>query len=407
MSGHSLCDTAPEVIPAREILEEAPEDLPALSWSCRPPEGRVLRLLAVGDTSLSGEVCHQRTPEQSMDLLQDVLPTLTGTDLLFANFEGSLVGETPDQDHFSAPVGFASVLSAAGFGLLNLANNHALDLGREGLRSTVEELHRRGIEVLGAGNSRKEASRLIQTVTDGIRIGWLGAGRTDFRCKGEDVWTVNELDEDSLVDQVGLAKHEVDCLVVSVHAGFMFIDYPDPRTRSLAGRLASAGADLVLMHHPHVLQGVEIAPEGCVICYSLGNFFFDWKAGQIRNPVVEDRQREGAIFSFALDDAGVSSFAIVPTVMSETCKVQWPDRDHATAILNRVERITHDLLTDAWKQGFNRQRAERNTSHGIRMFWHSLRRGELGQFARQAAKIRPGHLAMLFRWLAPKRGTRR
>ncbi len=88
---------------------------------------------------------------------------------------------------------------------------------------------------------------------------------------------------------------------MSLHTGFMLVEYPAPEVRAMALRLAAAGADLILMHHPHVLQGVEVTDEGRVICYSLGNFLFDWQEGEIPVPIVEDLQRQGGIFTFELD----------------------------------------------------------------------------------------------------------
>src|SRR5439155_21722568 len=151
-------------------------------------------------------------------------------------------------------------------------------------------------------------------------------------------------------------------LLVSVAIGFLYLDCPHPAPRAMARRLAAAGAHVVLMQHPHVLQGVETTADGRILCYSLGNFLFDWKEGLIPNLVMVQEQNEGAVFVFDLDRSGVVRAAAVPTYTDERCRVRWAAGARGRAIEERLLRLSRDLLGN-YSPAFWRQRAERNTKH--------------------------------------------
>jgi poly-gamma-glutamate synthesis protein (capsule biosynthesis protein) len=353
--------------------------------------------LAVGDVGFGGRPTdHEGTPRLD-DLFEEVRPLLEDAEIVFGNFEGVLSDPHKKVGAFTAPVSCARALSEAGFNFMHVANNHALDEGEDGLGSTIEALSRKGIKALGVGQTPTEAAELIQTEINGLRIGWLAAGRTSSPQKNGG-WCINELDPEALVCAVQEVVGGVDCLIASLHCGYMWVDYPDPDTRDLTLRLTRAGVHLVLAHHPHVLQGLEVSPEGAVICYSLGNFLFDWRAGEIRSNVVENLEREGGIFCFDLDCEGVASASVVPTVMDEDCSVRWPGPERATRILDRVQRISGDLRTGEWKKGFWRQRGERNSFHGLKMLWSLVKKGRLPELVRELSKVRWHHFTMLARW---------
>jgi hypothetical protein len=389
------------VISARRISGGPPPSLPALDLYRRDARGQIGRFLAVGDVGFGGRPSADGNLSSLETLFEEVRPSLVDADFVFGNLEGVLFDQRDKAGPFTAPVACARALSAAGFNVVHLANNHALDEGKGGLGSTVEALTRDGIRAVGVGRTPAEAAGLFQRQINGLRIGWLAAGRTRIRQKDGD-WWINELDPQALVCTAQEAAGSVDCLIASLHCGFMWVDYPDPDTRNLALRLAGAGVDLILAHHPHVLQGIEVSPEGAVICYSLGNFLFDWRAGEIRSNVVEELEREGGIFCFDLDREGVVSASLIPTVMDENCCVRWPDRQRGTRILERVRRISGEFGTGEWGRIFWQQRGERNSLHGMKMLWSLAKKGRLPELLRELSKVRWHHFVMLVRWLTSR-----
>ena len=116
----------------------------------------------------------------------------------------------------------------------------------------------------------------------------------------------------------------------------MYLDLPHPEHKALAERLMAAGVDLVLMHHAHVLQGVELNGLGHACCYSLGNFLCDSLEGNVQSNVMMEEQREGAVFMFDFDSNGLTSIAVLPTWMNDDCHVTWAVGERVMKILQRL-----------------------------------------------------------------------
>jgi poly-gamma-glutamate synthesis protein (capsule biosynthesis protein) len=290
----------------------------------------------------------------------------------------------------------AHSLRQAGFNLIHLANNHVGEHGVKGLDSTMQIVKAAGIATLGVGTDSASAKGLVRTDVNGLRIGWLGCGRTLLpqREPGPRYW---EFDETELLAAVRQARAEVDVLIVSIHIGLMYLDYPRPEHKLMAERLMSAGADLILMHHAHVLQGVQVTPDGSVCCFNLGNFLLDWREGNVEIPVAVKEQNEGAVFFFELDARGVATAAALPTYIDEECRVHWALNERGHNILSRLERISRDLEGD-FSAAFERQRAERNTGGILRVLAFHAVRGNWRYVCGQLAHLRLEHLRMLRRW---------
>lgn len=380
-----------DVVPAREIAPGAPDGLAALVLSERPPRGPTVRLYAVGDTGLSGRVTQTGTAEGFDALFAEVTPLLRSGDVVFGNLEATLLPAPPAGAFFVAPPAAAAALAGAGFSIVHVANNHTYDYGATGLGATLAALEAHRLVALGV------SAEPVRTDRRGLRIGWLGCGRTLVAqdAGGPRFW---EYDEPALLDAVRAARPAVDVLVASVHIGFMYLDYPHPDHKAMADRCLAAGADVVLLHHAHVLQGVEVAPAGGVVCCNLGNFLFDRTEGEITNALLEREQTEGAVFAFDVDAGGVCRAAALPTWVDERCRVRWAPGERGARILERLARLSRDLHGD-FAPAFRRQRAERNTGHVLKMLRYYVRHGRWADVRRMFGKVRTEHLAMLARWV--------
>jgi len=390
------------IVPARALLPELPADLSAILFHERAPVGHTVRVCAVGDSGLSGQVGRTASELGYGALLREVAPLLQSAAAAFANLEGTLI-ERPRDALFAAPPAAAEALRQAGVTIVHLANNHVYDFGPTGLASTLAAAAGANLVALGAGDDAAASRRLVRTECRGVRVGWLGCGRTLLpQDTGARFW---EFDEQELLSAIRKARPSVDVLIASVHIGFMYLDYPHPDHRATAQRCAAAGADIVLMHHPHVLQGIETTPDGKIVCYSLGNFLFDWKEGLITNQVMVQEQNEGAVFVFDLDRSGVARAAAVPTRSDEACRVRWAGGDRGDAILDRLQRISRPLGGN-YAPAFWRQRSERNTKHVLRMLRFYIVHGEWGSVWRMFTKVRRHHLRMLAHWALASLRTR-
>jgi poly-gamma-glutamate synthesis protein (capsule biosynthesis protein) len=204
---------------------------------------------------------------------------LQRADIAFVNLECVLAESgrpIPKQYNFRGSPKGAKALRDAGIDIVSQANNHAWDFGPSALAETAGHLAEAGIVNVGGGRTLEEAHRLRVVERNGLKIGFLAylgmfpplmpmrSGRPGIAMGYPDV----------VSREVAAARRKVDVLVVSMHAGVEGARRHSPRQQRIARAAVDAGADLVIGHHPHVVQDVEIY-RGKPIVYSLGNFVFD------------------------------------------------------------------------------------------------------------------------------------
>ena len=189
-----------------------------------------------------------------------------GADLFFANLEGPIYKDGYKSSTslvFGFPEYVTPVLKKMNFGILSLANNHILNQGVDGFTNTVHELLSVGISPCGNPLEERAKDRVVKKY-GGNKVGFLCFEDVDHSMNFDDVLTAIES-----------ANKGVDHLVVSVHWGYEYGHKPSDKVQvQRARQMVDKGADLILGHHPHVVQTFEIY-EGVPIFYSLGNFIFD------------------------------------------------------------------------------------------------------------------------------------
>lgn len=272
------------------------------------------------------------------------------SDIAFANLECPLTGrgkpalKRPELI-FKGSTGNASALKAAGFDILNLANNHIMDQGREGLQDTIELLESGGIRALGAGYTRSEARKPVFIEKGSTRIGFLGYN--DFPPEGymidEDKADVARPDMKTLGEEVKAARQQCDFLVVSFHWGKEFDSYPGERQREMAHAAIDSGAGIILGHHPHVLQGVE-EYKGRLIFYSLGNFVFDRQ--------LHEGTDEAVMVDMTVEDGECKEVRIIP-VRIEECRPIIVRGQEAETILGRYRDLSEGYGAELERNGFD------------------------------------------------------
>ena len=262
----------PEEIPASEDLY-TPTDLDAhLAALGEPP----FSVVAVGDIMLGD---HARKALRGGDNdypFEAVLPLLKSAFIVLGNLEGPLArnaAKEPRNYSYKVNPGLAAALTRARISVLTLANNHALDCGRDGVLETLHALASAGADAIGAGVDRSAAHRPLIRRAGPWRIGLLGYYWNE-RCAATANLPGAAMDTpEALKADIGALRERVDRVVVTFHWGVPYYREPSPENRAKARFAVDCGADVVIGHHPHIVQPFEIY-HGCPIFYSVGNFTF-------------------------------------------------------------------------------------------------------------------------------------
>lgn len=197
-------------------------------------------------------------------------------DLAMVNLENPLTRSTlsmPDkQFNFKADPEAVKVLTSGGVDIVTIANNHSMDYQAEGLKETMEVLDKAGIQHIGAGNQLTEARRPDIFDVKGQRIAYLAYYGEEYGAE-ENKPGISSIKEERIAEDIKSIRDQVDWIVVNFHWGQELATHPADWQTELGRFTIDQGADLVVGHHPHVLQGAEVY-RGRPIVYSLGNFIF-------------------------------------------------------------------------------------------------------------------------------------
>lgn len=274
-----------------------------------PPSSTVpdVTIFAVGDLQLGdsptavGFGFYSRYASRPIGPLFDAVQAqLAEADLAFGNLECTLsragvVVNSWKSVHLRGEPAFLPQLRRAGFTILNVANNHAVQHGDATFHETVAMLREAGIAACGIKGTDGWAAQPTLVVTrHGAHLGILGYCLRPRQYGAADP-PYAEGDETAICADVRRLRPTVDRVVVSLHWGEEFVDEPSRDEITMARAIIDAGASVILGHHPHVVRPVEQYAGG-VIAYSLGNFVADM--------VWQDRLRRGAVLRCTLPAGG-------------------------------------------------------------------------------------------------------
>lgn len=259
---------------------------------------KTARLLAVGDLQLGDSATcvgfgfRSKVSTNRLDrTLREFAAAMGRADLTFGNLE------TPLSDHGLEPSRrasrqlrgrpeYAATLRAAGFTVLNVANNHSLEHGERAFLDSVSHLEGTGIDVCGKRGASGWSTEPVMRDAAGLCVGLLGY--TLRRTPAVDNPAHAQPNEDAILADVARLRRMVETVIVSLHWGEEFVAVPSAAEMAFAHALVDAGASLILGHHPHVARPVE-RYRNAVIAYSLGNFAADmiWYAPLRRGLVLD------------------------------------------------------------------------------------------------------------------------
>lgn len=255
--------------------------LVVIALLCQPLQLHAEEIIvtAVGDIMLAGRwapVLRQKGYDHPFAGVKTVLAT---SDINLANLESPIAAGGTEfsgkKFRFRAEPRVAQAIRAAGFNLVTLANNHSMDFGGEALAETLRHLGDNGIAWIGAGENLSEARKMRLYTVKGKKIAFLGYSLTqpiEFFAGQNRPGTAPGYEKLVTAD-VSDARRQADYVIVSFHWGTEASNTVQAYQRTAAHKAIDAGADVVIGHHPHVLQGIERYKNG-IVFYSLGNFAF-------------------------------------------------------------------------------------------------------------------------------------
>ncbi len=293
--------------------------------------GDVMLDRALGEAVLAGDVSYP---------FAQVKDTLSTADITIGNLESALgdLGAPENKGYtFQAPKETVESLSLAGFDVLSLANNHAMDFGTEALMQAIQLLEERGINTVGAGPDDAAAHRPVALEMKGIKLAFLAYVDVPVEFRGFDarVWIAGEnhagvawAKPERIRSDVSDALTQADLVVVILHSGYENIIQPSPPQLAAARAAIEAGAKLVIGHHAHVLQPIELFRDG-VIAYGLGNFAFE-DAGP----------PETGLLNIWIDARGVRELELVPLLLDTDGRPFPASEEISSAILESFYSMT-------------------------------------------------------------------
>jgi len=212
---------------------------------------------------------------------EDIAPLIAEADISFINQETLMCGEGYAYSYyprFNSPRDLGYDLAELGFDVVNIANNHMLDQGGAGLAATIDFWNSLPVTLIGGYTDREDFDRIRIVQRQGLKIAFLAfTQHTNFiPLEAGSPLVIPYIDEEIIARQIASARGQADLVIVSMHWGDAEnVFAPDAGQLRTAQLIADCGADVILGHHPHVLQPIQwlTGAEGnrtlCV--YSLGN----------------------------------------------------------------------------------------------------------------------------------------
>ena len=249
--------------PISNIIEEEPKE-------------KKLSLIAVGDVLIHESVYKDAYKNGKYDfshMFTEVEPILKKYDLKFCNQESTIGGSTlgiSGYPSFNSPDEIGDEIVRLGFNLISLANNHVTDRGEDAVLYSNSYWRSKDVVTSGSYLNYDEMNNINFYEQNGIKYAFL-AYTTSLNGYLYKDYLVNMYSDEKVKNDIEKIKDKVDLIIVSMHWGVEYVNYPNNEQIRIANYLSSLGVNLVIGHHPHVVQPVTYINDTLVI-YSLGNF---------------------------------------------------------------------------------------------------------------------------------------
>lgn len=229
-------------------------------------------------------------------MFTDIKDIIKNYDLKFYNQETIIGGKNrgvSTYPRFNSPDEVGLDLIDAGFNIVNLATNHTLDKGEKAILYSRKFWKGQDVLAIGSYDSFEDRDQIIIQKKNGITYAILGytTVTNGLKVPSGKEYLLNVYNKDKVKEDIEKVRDKVDVLIVSMHWGVEYTHQPTSQQREIASYLSSLGVDVVIGHHPHVIEPIEYTDDTLVI-YSLGNFI-SAQDGEMK--------RVGMIVAFAIE----------------------------------------------------------------------------------------------------------
>ena len=288
-------------------------------------------------------------------MYDDIRFTVQKADLAMINQESQICTspfEASGYPRFATPVNMGQAIMNAGFNIIVMANNHMLDNGDDGIENTVDYWKDKPVMAIGAYTSENDADQIAIFEEDGFKIAVLAYTDVINHCddyddavKSSKYAKYSYYNEETAHRQIKKANELADFVIVSMHWGDEDEFEPDASQKQIAHDLAAWGANVIIGHHPHVVQTIEWieTDNGKALCvYSLGNFL---------STMLYARNMVGMMVSFDIVKNGtqpyVDNVRVIPTVTNYTDHPTKDDLKYRQNVhVYLMENYTEKMATD-------------------------------------------------------------
>jgi len=268
--------------PINNIVEEKPIE-------------KKISLVAVGDVLIHESVYLDALMEDGTydfsHMFKEIEPILQNYDLKFCNQESTIGGNylgISGYPNFNSPDEIGDEIVNIGFNMISLANNHVMDKGEDAVLYSNSYWKSKNVITAGSYSNMEEMTKEKIYETNNIKYAFLSY-TTVLNKKTSKEYLVNQYSDEKVKQDIEKIKDKVDLIIVSMHWGDENENYPNYEQKRIAQYLSSLGVDLIIGHHPHVVQPITYINDTLVI-YSLGNFisnqlYLDKLEGKINRSV--------------------------------------------------------------------------------------------------------------------------
>ncbi len=267
----------------------------------------------------------------------------------------------------------ADYLNGLGINVAGFANNHTRDFGDKGIIQTIRNLERAGLLHTGAGENLTDAENIFEQNRNGLKIGIWALAEKELNVASESSAGSSWFCPERNFPAVENMKERFDFLVIYLHAGHEFISTPSPRIRKACRAFVDAGADAVIAHHPHVIQGTE-KYKNALIAYSLGNLVFD-------SPYVSAYKNTdlGYLVKLNISKHTINEVEIIPYKLRKYTMVSMLNKDEFDKFTEKFNILSENIVDnlkfyEEWEKN-------------VRFRWETEYRQVLSDFSRNMNDI--------------------
>ena len=239
------------------------------------------RIIIAGDFSPKDRLKSEIEKRQYQLIFSEIKPILSSADYSIVNFESTIANPSNEKPILKCGPALScsshsiEALKYAGFSCCTLANNHIYDYGDDGVNNTIRAIREFNLDYVGGGSNIEEASRTLFIRIGEECIAIINCCEHEFSIASSSSAGANPLSPIRQYYAIQSAREIADCVIVIVHGGKEHIQVPSSRMVDTYRFLIDVGADAVINHHQHCINGMELY-HNKPIFYGLGNFCFDW-----------------------------------------------------------------------------------------------------------------------------------